>query len=117
MKQMDAYIGLRGSHNITEQADVPTEKMKMIAKKMRPVQDRRVQKTKWVVLRWPTPAMAQLASMSTEAFEDFFFERKTFPGVLRHVLMLGFRVRQCFAASLRTDEKNERQSKAASRLH
>ena len=78
MKQMDAYIGLRGSHNITEQADVPTEKMKMIAKKMRPVQDRRVQKTKWVVLRWPTPAMAQLASMSTEAFEDFFFEVCTF---------------------------------------
>jgi len=41
---------------------------------MRPIQDHRVQKTKWVVLRWPTPAMAQLASMSTEAFEDFFFE-------------------------------------------
>src|SRR5438874_13463664 len=74
MKQMDAYIAVRGSHNITEQADVPTDQMKLIAKKMRPIQDHRVQKTKWVVLRWPTPAMAQLASMSTEAFEDFFFE-------------------------------------------
>jgi aminopeptidase len=78
MKQMDAYVGLRGSHNITEQADVPCDKMKMIAKKMRPVHDRRVQKTKWVVLRWPTPAMAQLATMSTEAFEDFFFDVCTF---------------------------------------
>ncbi|MCS7008703.1 MAG: aminopeptidase, partial [Chthoniobacterales bacterium] len=29
--------------------------------------------TRWVVLRWPTPSMAQLAQMSTEAFEDFFF--------------------------------------------
>src|SRR5437660_11734609 len=87
MKQMDAYIAVRGSHNITEQADVPTDKMKLVAKKMRPVQDWRVQKTKWVVLRWPTPAMAQLANMSTEAFEDFFFEvcsldyRKLMPGM------------------------------------
>jgi aminopeptidase len=47
--------------------------MKLIARKMRPLQDQRVQKTKWVVLRWPTPAMAQLAGMSTEAFEEFFF--------------------------------------------
>ena len=54
MKQMNAYIAVRGSHNITEQADVPTGRMKLIAKKMRPIQDHRVQKTKWVVLRWPT---------------------------------------------------------------
>ena len=87
MKKMDAYIALRGSNNITELSDVPMDKMKLIAKKMRPVQDQRVKKTKWVVLRWPTPAMAQLASMSTEAFEDFFFEvctldyRKLRPGM------------------------------------
>jgi len=74
MKKMDAYIALRGSHNITELSDVPVEQMKLIAKKMRAVQNHRVQKTKWVVLRWPTPAMAQLAGMSTEAFEDFFFD-------------------------------------------
>src|SRR5256886_7450591 len=74
MKKMDAYIAVRGSHNINELADVPSERMKLIAKKMRPVQDERVQKTKWVVLRWPTPAMAQLAGLSTEAFEDFFFK-------------------------------------------
>jgi leucyl aminopeptidase (aminopeptidase T) len=29
------------------------------------------QQTRWVVLRWPTPSMAQSAGMSTEAFEDF----------------------------------------------
>src|SRR5207248_10982252 len=74
MKQMDAYIAIRGSHNITELSDVSPDRMKLIARKMRPVQDQRVQKTKWVVLRWPTPAMAQLAGMSTEAFEDIFFE-------------------------------------------
>src|SRR6266404_3215465 len=74
MKKMSAYIAVRGSHNITELADVPPEKMKLIGRKMRPVQDQRVKKTKWVVLRWPTPSMAQLAGMSTEAFEDFYFD-------------------------------------------
>jgi aminopeptidase len=87
MKKMNAYIAVRGSDNITELADVPARQMKLIAKKMRPVQDQRVKKTKWVVLRWPTPSMAQLAGMSTEAFEDFYFEvctldyRKLQPGM------------------------------------
>src|SRR5438552_12091134 len=87
MKQMDAYIAIRGSHNITELSDVSPDRMKLIARKMRPVQDQRVQKTKWVVLRWPTPSMAQLAGMSTEAFEDFYFNvctldyRKLQPGM------------------------------------
>ena len=73
MKQMDAYIALRGSHNIFELSDVPSGKMKMALSLMRPVIDWRVKKTKWVVLRWPTAAMAQQASLSTEAFEDFYF--------------------------------------------
>jgi len=73
MKKMQAYIALRGSNNITELSDVPVAKMQLVAKKMRPVQDQRVKKTKWCVLRWPTPSMAQLAGMSTEAFEDFYF--------------------------------------------
>ena len=87
MKKMDAYIALRGSNNITELSDVPMKQMQLIMKKMRPVQDQRVKKTKWVVLRWPTSSMAQLAAMSTEAFEDFYFEvctldyRKFQPGM------------------------------------
>src|SRR5215813_8989570 len=87
MRKMNAYIAMRGSHNITELADVPSDKMQLIGKKMRPVQDQRVKRTKWVVLRWPTPSMAQLAGMSTEAFEDFFFDvctldyRKLQPGM------------------------------------
>jgi aminopeptidase len=40
---------------------------------MQPVLDYRVGKTKWVVLRWPTPSMAQQAGLSTEKFEDFYF--------------------------------------------
>jgi aminopeptidase len=87
MKRMDAYIAVRGSNNITEMSDVPPEQMRLVAKKMRPVTDQRVKKTKWVVLRWPTASMAQQAGMSTEAFEEFYFDvctldyRKLQPGM------------------------------------
>ncbi|MFS0864510.1 aminopeptidase [Fredinandcohnia sp. 179-A 10B2 NHS] len=76
MGKMDAYIGLRSGDNINEQADVPDEKMKIegntVGKKVH--REIRVPKTKWVVLRYPNSSMAQLAKMSTEAFEDFYFD-------------------------------------------
>jgi len=74
MKKMDAYIAVRGGANITEQSDVPPAQMKLVSRKMKPVLDWRVKKTKWCVLRWPSPSMAQLAGMSTEAFENFYFD-------------------------------------------
>ncbi len=74
MKDMDAYIAVRGSHNISETSDVSQKNMQVAMKQMRPVIDYRVKKTKWCVLRWPTASMAQQASMSTEAFEDFYFK-------------------------------------------
>ena len=72
MQKMDAYIALRGSDNIFEGSDVPAAKVQLVSRLMKPVLDHRVGKTKWVVLRWPTPAMAQQAGMSTEAFEEFY---------------------------------------------
>ncbi len=73
MQKMDAYIALRGSENIFEASDVPSEKVQLVSRLMKPVLDHRVSKTKWVVLRWPTPSMAQQAGKSTEEFEDFYF--------------------------------------------
>lgn len=73
MKGMDAYIALRGSDNIFENSDVPSARMQLAMKRMREVQNWRVRKTKWVVLRWPSGAMAQQSLSSTEAFEDFYF--------------------------------------------
>jgi len=87
MEDMDAYIALRGSDNIFETADVPTDRLQLVSRLMKPVLEHRVNKTKWVVLRWPTPAMAQQAAMSTEAFEDFYFRvctldyRRMIPGM------------------------------------
>lgn len=73
MKDMDAYIAIRGGLNIAETSDVPADRMKLAMKHMRPVLEHRVKKTKWCVLRWPSSSMAQQAGMSTEAFEDFYF--------------------------------------------
>lgn len=73
MQKMDAYIAVRGSDNIFEGSDVPPSRVQLVSRLMKPVLDHRVGKTKWVVLRWPTSAMAQQAGMSTEAFEDFYF--------------------------------------------
>ncbi|WLR44208.1 aminopeptidase [Bacillus carboniphilus] len=75
MSQMDGYIGLRSGNNINELSDVPAEKLKIHGETIMDKVHRkiRVPKTKWVVLRYPTASMAQLAKMSTEAFEDFYF--------------------------------------------
>jgi len=73
LKKMQAYIAVRGSHNIAETADVPQEKSALLSSKLRPALDYRINKTRWVVLRWPTASMAQQAQMSSEAFADFFF--------------------------------------------
>jgi Leucyl aminopeptidase (aminopeptidase T) len=76
MEKMDAYIGIRGSQNALEMADVPAEKMALYQKHWwHPVHSgRRVNHTKWVVLRYPSPAFAQAAGMSTEQFTDFYFD-------------------------------------------
>ena len=74
MKKMSAYIAIRGSANMNENSDVPTDRMNLYTKAFRSVQDYRVNKTKWCVLRWPSPSMAQAAGMSTEAFENLYFD-------------------------------------------
>lgn len=74
MRKMQAYIAIRGSANISEASDVPGPLMQLYSKTLRPLQNYRVNKTRWVVLRWPSPSMAQGANMSTEAFEDLYFQ-------------------------------------------
>ncbi|MCW5940402.1 MAG: aminopeptidase [Fimbriimonadaceae bacterium] len=76
MKQMTAYISLRGSNNVAETSGLPTEKLQMWQQlHATPVHmEQRVPYTKWVALRWPTPSMAQQAMMGTDAFEDFYFK-------------------------------------------
>lgn len=76
MKRADAYIGLRGSDNPFDLADIDSKQMdKQKTLFYKPVHlEERVKRTKWVVLRYPNNAMAQLAETSQESFEDFYYE-------------------------------------------
>ncbi len=76
MERMDCYLGMRGSHNVSEMSGLPDAQVQAYSRRYAtPVHgERRVNHTRWCVLRWPTPSMAQLAGMATEAFEDFYFD-------------------------------------------
>lgn len=74
MKGMDAYIAVRAGDNISELSDVPKEQLKLQSKIYDDVLNERVNNSKWVVLRYPNGSMAQLANMSTHAFEDFYYK-------------------------------------------
>ncbi len=76
MEQADCYIGLRGSDNPFDMADIAREQMdKQNTLFYKPVHlEERVKRTRWVVLRYPNNAMAQLAETSQEKFEDFYFD-------------------------------------------
>ena len=76
MNEMDCYIGFTSLRNQFAWADMPGDRMdaynRIILKKVH--HDVRVPKTRWVVLRYPSPAFAQLASMGEAAFEDWYFD-------------------------------------------
>lgn len=76
MRRMDCYVGLRGADNASELAGVPEDRMQAWGRLyQKPVHlQQRVNQTRWCVLRWPSPSMAQLAETSTEAFERFYFD-------------------------------------------
>jgi len=74
MKKMDCYLSIRASENIFESSIIPSEKMKLFMKVMKPSFDERINNTRWCVLRYPNASMAQLAGKPTEAFEDFYFD-------------------------------------------
>lgn len=75
MESVQCYIGVRGNSNIAELSDVPADRMALYEKYWwnHVHSEVRVPKTRWVVLRWPSPSMAQAAGKSTQAFEDFYF--------------------------------------------
>jgi aminopeptidase len=75
MKHMDAYLAVRTTENANELSDVPSDRMSLYQTYWsKPVHSEiRVPHTKWCVMRYPNPAMAQLASMSTSAFTDFYY--------------------------------------------
>ena len=74
MKDMDAYIAIRGGDNAFESSDVPVQDLELSMKLLSPVIKQRVNKTRWCGLRWPSNGLAQQSGLSTEKFEDFYFD-------------------------------------------
>ena len=75
MEAVDAYIAVRGSTNPFDLADVDADRRKWHDKAYWDEVHIPVRlKKKWCVLRYPNPAMAQLAERATEDFADFYFQ-------------------------------------------
>lgn len=76
MKNMDAFIGIRGAENIYENSGVSKEANKSYLEKfVQPVHfEERVNKTRWTVLRYPSAAFAMNAKMPTEKFRQFYYD-------------------------------------------
>ena len=75
MESVDAYIAVRGSSNPFDLADVDADRMKWHDKAYWDEVHIPVRlKKKWCVLRYPNPAMAQLAERATDEFADFYFD-------------------------------------------
>lgn len=75
MKDMDAYIGIRAVSKENNLDGVPADKMNMYNQFYTlPVHfEERAKRTKWCILRYPTPTMAEMSNMSMEEFEEFYY--------------------------------------------
>ncbi len=73
MKRVDVYIGIGSPLNNQTLAGIPGKAISSRQRLLRPIQERRVEHTRWVITRYPTHSQAQDAGMSFEDFEDFYF--------------------------------------------
>lgn len=73
IKYMDCYIRIAAPTNTRGLTNTDAEKIQKRAKVTRPIQDYRVENTRWVVTRFPTEAQAQEADMSLSEYTEFIF--------------------------------------------
>lgn len=74
MKQMDAFIGIRGIANVRETATIQDKVGLAMRYYNDPVHMKvRLPHTRWVVLRYPTEVFAMQANLSTKEFEDYYY--------------------------------------------
>jgi aminopeptidase len=70
-QDLKGRISIRGVGNDSEMSGVPADRMRLVADRMRPVQDLVVNQRKWVLFDWPTKGMAQKAGMPFSEFFDY----------------------------------------------
>lgn len=74
MKWADVYIALRGTHNIYEFADIPSDKIATYRQSMGKISSMRWENTRWCIIRVPNEDFAQQAETDVETIMDIFFE-------------------------------------------
>jgi aminopeptidase len=75
-EEADAFVIARGGENVSEQSDVTPETNAAYRRAMRPVLDERLGK-RWCLTQFPSSGHAQLAGMSSEAYENFVWDAVT----------------------------------------
>lgn len=74
MQKATVYIGINGMENTQYFANAPLSKQVRRQKVLRPIINRRVDFTRWVITRYPVTGLAQDAKMSLPEFEDLYFK-------------------------------------------
>ncbi|HZE28763.1 MAG TPA: aminopeptidase, partial [Gaiellaceae bacterium] len=73
-QEADALIAVEAPENTRELSGLPGERLALIQGGLRPHLERVLRmELKWVGCQYPTPALAQEAGMSLDAFADFLF--------------------------------------------
>ena len=72
-EETDVFVIARGGTNVTEKSDVDPETTADYNRAMEPVKTERLSKI-WCLTQYPTSGHAQLAGMSTEAYENFVWD-------------------------------------------
>ena len=73
MKLLDGWIFIKAPANTRGLQKADKSKLGALSKRLRPVQDVRVNHTNWVLSLYPTEAAAQDAGMATDEFEHFVY--------------------------------------------
>ncbi|NOY14716.1 MAG: aminopeptidase [bacterium] len=70
----DAFIRIATLDNSRELSQIPTEKISLRQQKLRPIFDKMIDKGRWVLTYYPTPAMAQDAGVAFDWLVDFYYQ-------------------------------------------
>ncbi len=73
VEETDVFIAVRADANVTETSDVPPETTAAYSQARQPIVSERLSK-RWCLTQYPAPANAQLAELSTEAYENFVWD-------------------------------------------
>jgi aminopeptidase len=71
---VDAFINIRAPENLRDGSELSPERQALLRQSVRPILERFLAfETRWVGCQYPTPALAQAAGMTVEAFADFLY--------------------------------------------